>query len=230
MGAVLRYILLSLAAAFVAMFAEPFFSELLRRFGIDTSQWVEPIVTLASQIWFQLLASGVVGATIGAWGHWALTKLERKPARPALPRPDTRLRLRLDHSGTRHYLEERQTNIYSWRQTIVSMQGVAGVGRDPLLHVDNLSVIFEQDIEYERPVLEAFGHALGGYNFFLLGTKGAVFQFVDRIQAPVVEIWFPPPGYYANRQANEAAVDQPQEPQEPQEPREPQGTPEVRQR
>lgn len=89
MGAVLRYILLGFSGAFIAMFAEPFFSELLMQAGIDTSRWAGPVMTflgdLISQTWFQLLGIGVIGATIGAWADWVLRRLDRRKARQSIP-------------------------------------------------------------------------------------------------------------------------------------------------
>jgi hypothetical protein len=81
MGVILRYILLAFCAAFLAMLAEPFFSQFLKEVGIDTSTWAGPVVMVVSTIidtpWFQTVAVFIVGATIGAWGHWAATKLDR---------------------------------------------------------------------------------------------------------------------------------------------------------
>ena len=45
MGATIRYVLLAICGACIAMFAEPFFSEVLRLVGIDTSTWAGPAVT-----------------------------------------------------------------------------------------------------------------------------------------------------------------------------------------
>lgn len=53
------------------MFAEPFFSELLLRIGVDTSQWVEPIMSAVADffaspqyLWPTLV---VIGMAVGAW-------------------------------------------------------------------------------------------------------------------------------------------------------------------
>lgn len=71
MRKVVRYILLCIAAAFVAMFAKPFFSELLRRAGIDTAQWAGPVIaaasSLISQEWFRLLGVAAIGTAVGLW-------------------------------------------------------------------------------------------------------------------------------------------------------------------
>ena len=174
-----------------------------------------------------MLGGGLLGAfSLAAGAIWYIAEIRPNPpaqkteatsAQPLPDRPDTRLRIRLDPSGTRQYLQVAQSNIYRWQQTIVAMEGMGAEGSQPLLHVDNLSIVFDEAIEYERPILEPFGHKLGSYNFFRLGNRGAVFQFFDRIQAPLVEIWFPPPGYYAERQANEGAGSQPQSPQDTEE-------------
>jgi hypothetical protein len=82
MGAAVRYILLGFAGAFLAMFSEPFFSEVLRLAGVDTSQLAGPVVTFLSGLmaeeWFRLLAAGVIGAAIGAWLHWVGSRFDRR--------------------------------------------------------------------------------------------------------------------------------------------------------
>jgi hypothetical protein len=74
-----------------------------------------------------------------------------------------------------------------------------------IIHTDTFSVVFTEPIQYERPIIESFGHKLGGFNFFSLGTRGAVFQFFDSVQAPMIEIWFPPPGYYEQQSRTKSA-------------------------
>lgn len=75
-----RFLLLCCATAFMAMFAEPFFSQALLLAGIDTSKWAGPVMMwlsdFTSQEWVRLLGSGVIGATVGTWLHWTLIKLE----------------------------------------------------------------------------------------------------------------------------------------------------------
>ncbi len=79
---------LAIVSPFVAMLAEPFFSALLQEIGVDTSQWARPIVMfvqgLVAQLWFQLLATFIVGAALGTWGHWAATGIDRRKAKDFL--------------------------------------------------------------------------------------------------------------------------------------------------
>ncbi|AWC25343.1 hypothetical protein CO731_05053 [Aminobacter sp. MSH1] len=82
MGKIFRFVLLGITSAFMAMFAEPFFSELLRRVGVDTSAWVQPAMALMSWAtstpWFQFLTVLFMGATIGAWLDWLLRKVDAR--------------------------------------------------------------------------------------------------------------------------------------------------------
>lgn len=86
MGNLLRFLLTALAGAFIAMFAEPFFSALLLAFNIDTAKWAWPVIMfmsdLARQAWFRLLGAGVIGSATGAWLHWVATKWDRRGMRP----------------------------------------------------------------------------------------------------------------------------------------------------
>lgn len=90
MGACVRYILLALATAALAMLFEPFFSEALRRAGIDSAEWVAPIMNgvaaAASLAWLNVLAISIVGAAVGAWAHYLASVLDRKT-----PRKEARL-------------------------------------------------------------------------------------------------------------------------------------------
>lgn len=82
MGTLLRYLLSGFAGAFMAMFAEPFFSALLFGLGIDTSHWAGPVMIFISELaqmeWFRLLGAGVIGSATGAWLHWLATKWDRR--------------------------------------------------------------------------------------------------------------------------------------------------------
>lgn len=154
-----------------------------------------------------LVIAGLVGVIIFAalgmsgivWGkYWTAPTAE-------LSRPDTRLRLRLDPAGTRNYLQDAESNISNWQQTIVAMDAHDDKKQTtPIIHADTFSMTFVQPVDYERPVIESFGHKLGGFNFYSLGTRGAVFQFYDAVQAPMIEIWFPPIGYYAEQSKKSA--------------------------
>jgi hypothetical protein len=57
-----------------AMLAETFYSALLARLGIDTSQWADPAVNwvAAYVLWapFQFAAVFFIGVAAGAWGHF----------------------------------------------------------------------------------------------------------------------------------------------------------------
>lgn len=113
---------------------------------------------------------------------------------------ETRLKLRLDPAGTKNLLEISQNNVSAWRQSIVKFSGVKENGEaNPglVFHTDTISMTFDRPINYDRPIVEAFGHQLGGFNFYPLGTQGAVFQFYGGVQAGMLEIWFPPIGHYA---------------------------------
>ena len=148
--------------------------------------------------------SFTVGAALALWVDSLLRRPETEPAPPVAaprPRPDTRLRLRLGPSGSRYYLQEASSNIEHWQQALVSMQGQANIGKEPLYHNDTLVVTFTEEVDYDRPIIDSFGHELGGYNFFPLGRKAAMFQFFGDNQAPMVEIWFPPPDYKAGTSA-----------------------------
>jgi hypothetical protein len=79
---VVRYFLLCITGAFMAMFAEPFFSELLRETGVDTSKWVAPVMRAmgqaASTPWFQFATVLFMGATVGAWLDWFFRKIDAR--------------------------------------------------------------------------------------------------------------------------------------------------------
>ena len=142
----------------------------------------------------------LVAAAIVFFAHSATATTGGAAAVKTSGRPDTRLRLRLDPAGTRNYLQESETNIANWQQTIVAMSSHDTANNTmPIIHADTFSLVFTQPIDYERPIIESFGHKLGGFNFYSLGTRGAVFQFYDAVQAPMIELWFPPPGYYAQQ-------------------------------
>lgn len=138
MGALLRYVLLALAAAFLAMLAEPFFSELLRRMGVDTSQWVEPIVAQVSRAGFQLLAASVLGATAGAWAHWALTKREGEAPRGKMLAAQYKLselfkeavavRNRLEYEALPDFDENAErASLQEWQERTLAQMKLAGV-------------------------------------------------------------------------------------------------------
>jgi hypothetical protein len=197
-----------------------FLRELLKdRFFGETNEWIDATfgpamrVLASSALW--LIWMAVFGAVL--FFVWRFAKHSHAsspqvsaasaetlvgvvPAVAAIAAPasaadvPTRLRLRLDPAGTHGYLQESIANIDGWRQTIVRIDAAP-----ELFQADTISITFQQDITYEQPIVESFGHKLGGYNFWPLGKKGAVFQFFDRIQAPVVEIWFPPLGYYQQK-------------------------------
>ncbi len=198
MASLLRYILSAFAGAFLAMFAEPFFSALLQDLGIDTSKWAGPLMTqvwlILAEDWVRLVGAGVVGAAIGAWSHWLAISFDRRIiAEPKPPRPDTRLRIRLGDDGT--FLQEAAINIDGWQQTCHSFS-VKGVGGVESNQFDTLSITFEVQIDYERPIINTYGHKTPRVNFFNIGRNGSVLQFLDKIEAPIFEIWFPPIGYY----------------------------------
>jgi hypothetical protein len=131
-------------------------------------------------------------------------RMSAVPVTAPITRPDTRLRLRLDPAGTKNYLQESESNIGNWQQTIVAIGAEdKDNNKTTVLHTDTFAMTFTEPVDYERPIIDSFGHKLGGYNYYSLGTRGAMFQFYDAVQAPVIEIWFPPPGYYANRAKGE---------------------------
>jgi hypothetical protein len=116
---------------------------------------------------------------------------------------DTRLRLQLDPAGTGHYHQVEAHNIYTWQQTFIRLSGYGPEGQNlgPVFNGDTVSIIFETAIEYDRPILNSFGHSLNSFNFFDLGDRGALFQFVGEVRSPILEIWFPPRGYYSSKAA-----------------------------
>jgi hypothetical protein len=203
MGAIFRWFLLVIVgvgflSAFVAVLFEPFASEVLLRLGVDSSKWAGPVLSFLMENWPVAIIIFVCGLAAGAWAHFAITKIDRRGQVSAINRPDTRLRLKIDSSGSMNFIEEYQANVSHWQQSIVR---VAPVSDDspPIVHADILSLAFDVPIEHERPIVEAKGGDLKGYNFYSLGTRGAVFQFFGVIQASELDIWFPPFGYYAQR-------------------------------
>ena len=167
-----------------------------------------PVVTALTDrldpFWVVSGLSFTVGAALALWIDSLFRRRGTEPAPPVAaprPRPDTRLRLRLGPTGSRYYLQEASSNIEHWQQALVSMQGQTNIGKEPLFHNDTLVVTFTEEVDYDRPIIDSFGHELGGYNFFPLGRKAAMFQFFGDNQAPMVEIWFPPPDYYAEKSA-----------------------------
>jgi len=84
------------------------------------------------------------------------------------------------------------------------------------LNVDGVVIAFDKPIHYDRPVINTFGHKTSSYNFLDLGMRGAAFQFIGLMQAPVIEIWFPPAGYHESKGAAEGAFPQSESPLETQ--------------
>lgn len=158
------------------------------------------LAAIAADPTYRLVASFIVGLTLGMWLDTLLRRREqgsgRVLANPPVSYTDTRLRLRLDPAGTGTLLQEQAINIHSWQQTCVRADFSGEDGTKQVFHSDTLSLTFEVPIPYSRPIINTFGHKLDIYNFYPLGTHGAVFQFAGNIQAGMLEIWFPPPGYY----------------------------------
>lgn len=97
MSAILRYVLLAIASAFLAMLLEPFFSAALTTVGVDTSELAGPFVTFVAQEWFQTIAIGVVGAAVGAWAHHLTTRFDRRRGGGQSRLPDSHLTAVIGH-------------------------------------------------------------------------------------------------------------------------------------
>lgn len=93
MGRILRFSLAAIASAIfsgaaLAMLAEPFWQELYKRLGIDSSKWVGPMIDLFSKEWVHLVFSGIFGSAIGAWAHWMASKFDNMRAPTAQSSPN----------------------------------------------------------------------------------------------------------------------------------------------
>lgn len=204
MGKLLRNVLFAvfgagLLGSLLGSIFSPFTDQLVKALGINSSAWVAPMLDFLSSYWFRIAVLFIEGATIGAWSHWLATKWDRRREAKAPDPVDTRLRINFDPSGSKHFIEEYQSNVGCWQQTVVAFDAHGDQGSSSILHVDTLSLAFTVPVDYERPVVDAKGGSLGSYNFFPLGSRGAVFQFFGPIQATQIDIWFPPLGYYENK-------------------------------
>lgn len=201
------------AVVLIPVFGE-FFIKLAEEYGVydQPSAKIRAIGLFISSLtdskFFPWIGGVIIGFTAATWFEKALkyfgeryfggsaTESSSPNVKRSAGRPDTRLRIRLDPNQTNHYFQDKINNIFSWKQTVmqVSVDGVDG--HRTVIHCDHIIVTFEEDTEYERPIVDSFGAPIPGYSFFSLGKKGAISQFTDRIQAPTIEIFFPPLGYY----------------------------------
>ena len=118
MGKLLRYFLLvvlglGLASAAVSMFAEPFFTELYEKLGLDTSSWVDPMLSFLDS---SAAISGLIfvfGVTIGAWGHFFATKIDRK-RKQQLPDLVSKTHLRLQFGRNVTPFQVINENVWRW--------------------------------------------------------------------------------------------------------------------
>ncbi|WP_193188742.1 hypothetical protein [Nisaea sediminum] len=172
----------------------------------DPSSFIPDLPWYQAGYWTVLALGVLTGATVAHWKpHW-FGWPKKKPVRP-----DTRLRLRLDPSGNGQYVEVSGSNIESWQQAITRMESQnQNEPNGVVFHNDNLAITFTIPIEYERPIIETYGHQITGYNFYPLGRTGVFFQFLGALQPPAIEIWFPPFGYYQSRGASEDQRSPPQ--------------------
>jgi hypothetical protein len=61
-----------------------------------------------------------------------------------------------------------------------------------IVHLDAYYFLFDQPIQYRRPVISAFGHKIPPYEFYLNSDRGTVLMFKETMTAPTFEIYFPP--------------------------------------
>ncbi len=160
---------------------------------------------IASAQWFHWLGGAAIGFAAGVW----LDAYVRERDQRAQKWVDTRLRLQRDPAGTRNYHQERASNIESWQQLVVQLkfEGAPGSDLPPKeIQFDTIIVTFKERFPYSRPIIETFGHKLESYTFHPIGQSAAAFQFVDKLNVPLAEIWFPPPNHYEKiKVASEAA-------------------------
>lgn len=125
-----------------------------------------------------------------------LAKLAGRTLNPSVKaRLETRLRIRVDPNGTA--IEEINKNTI-WQQTIWGVDTISNGTEDnsgQVFRGDTISIAFTEPIDYERPIVETFGHSAKLYGSYPLGRNGHVFVFVEGLP-PVVDIYFPEPGYY----------------------------------
>lgn len=84
MGKLLRYIavtvlLSGILAAAVAMFAEPFFEKLFKRLGVDSSEWVDPMMSFFNQEYLSVIIASMIWFGIGVMSHWLAVRADIKP-------------------------------------------------------------------------------------------------------------------------------------------------------
>ena len=166
--------------------------------GQKVHVWITWLSRLPSSSQFAWSVGGLLGLATGFTAGVLLDAYVRKKERSSPSSYiDTRLRLRRDPAGTNHYLQEEAHNIHRWHQPVYKMDAEGRRGKvATILYIEAIAITFETPIDYDRPVVEAFGHTLPGYTFFPLGTRGAFFFFNAEVATPVIEIWFPPVGYW----------------------------------
>lgn len=169
MGFLLRIILgaaaILLITPFAAMLAEPFYAAFLSEVGVDTSRWGKPVAMLVSQLWFQLLAAGAIGAATGAWMHWIATRFDKdKEVTETQPEYAERSVLRLQTSGKPEIPREiYQENIKHWYSFYTRELKVDGLDKTNqptgMFHVppDWLFIVrFENPVHYRQVMVHFF--------------------------------------------------------------------------
>lgn len=160
MRRLLQYVLLSAcSAALLAMVFEPFFAELLKQIGFDSTVWAAPVISLFSSLPVQLVSSAVFGAAFGAWLHSLAVKSDsiRLGSKNETSQLDflPRAVLRVKHHGSRATPDELyQENLRSWFSLYskeVTLKAVMEPGHAPAegVHFPSDWTFF---LKFEKPV------------------------------------------------------------------------------
>lgn len=209
MRSVLRWAMTTAGAVVVTPFLQAPATKLAEKLHFDallSERW-EPLMQwlsdLAANPWYIFAAGAFVGVPIGLWADLLLRRREAVKSPP--PYINTRLRIRRDPSGDGHLLEA-QSNIRNWQQvyTAIYTQPNEKAPNVVLARTDVLTIVFDKQTVYSRPIIDTFGTQPGNYNLFPLDTSGYVIAISGLEKIGMFDIWFPPPDHYDARHLSEA--------------------------
>ncbi|MEM9332801.1 MAG: hypothetical protein AAGA53_15870 [Pseudomonadota bacterium] len=158
-------------------------------------EWVFSVIEFTASFWGGVLTALILVLVV----ERTVARLVADTQYPSTTqRPETRLRIRLDPNGTA--IEEINQNII-WQQTIVGVDTISNnikANSGQLFRGDTISIAFAEPIDYERPIVETFGHTAKLSGSYPLSRNGYVFVFLDGLP-PVLDIYFPKPRYYEQK-------------------------------
>jgi hypothetical protein len=147
-------------------------------------------ISVSPVAWFWLLVGGlgcIFVADLGARYGWFSSKRRYT---------ETHIRFEREPGSVINFrsVKEHEKNIYTWKQLYNHIEFKNGATGKPLVvHADAFFIIFQKPTQYQRPILNAFGHPLPPYDFYLMSDKGFLLGFNNTFTAPTFEINFPMP-------------------------------------